>query len=79
MANVRVYIRKKVDGKRTFHPAPPVPDLTAIYYLRHEVRGKQTWQRVGPYDSVAKAKLYLERRLFRRSQGIPPAKGRASL
>jgi len=64
MANVRVYVRKKIDGKRNYYPAPQVPDLEACYYLRYENRGKQTWKRVGHYDLVAKAKLYLERQLF---------------
>jgi hypothetical protein len=69
MANVRVYIRKNINGKRTYAPAPLVPDISAIYYLRHEVRGKQTWHRVGHYDQVAKAKLFLERRLFAELNG----------
>jgi integrase len=69
MANVRVYVRKKIDGKRNYYPAPHVPDLTACYYLRYEGHGKQTWKRVGHYDLVAKAKLCLERQLFAEANG----------
>jgi hypothetical protein len=54
--NVLVYVREK-GGKRTFYPAPSVPDLTANYWLRYERVGKQSWQRVGHYDLVAKARF----------------------
>jgi hypothetical protein len=67
--NVLVYVREK-GGKRTFYPAPSVPDLTANYWLRYERAGKQAWQRVGHYDLVAKAKLLLERRLSAVAQGF---------
>src|SRR5260370_36246835 len=67
--NVLVYVREK-GGKRTFYPAPSVPNLTANYWLRYERAGKQAWQRVGHYDLVAKAKLLLERRLSAAAQGF---------
>ena len=67
--NVLVCVREK-GGKRTFYPAPSVPDLTANYWLRYERAGKQAWQRVGHYDLVAKAKLLLERRLSAVAQGF---------
>ena len=79
MTNVRVYIRKKVDGKRNYYPAPSVPDLTACYYLRYEGHGKQVWQRVGHFDLVAKATLLLERKLFAEANGyLLPAEERIS-
>jgi integrase len=66
---VRVYVREK-GGKRNFYPAPRNPDLTASYWLRYEKDGKQTWQRVGHYDLVAREKLLLERRLSAQAQGF---------
>jgi hypothetical protein len=79
MANVRVYVRTKIDGKRNYFPAPHVPDLTACYYLRYEDHGRQTWKRVGHYDSVAKAKLCLERQLFAEANGyLLPAEERTA-
>lgn len=66
---VRVYVRER-GGKRNFHPAPRNPDLGACYWLRYEKNGKQTWQRVGHYDSVAREKLLLERRLSAQAQGF---------
>jgi hypothetical protein len=66
---VRVYVRKR-GGKRTFYPAPRNPDLAAFYWLRYEKDGKQTWQRVGHYDLVAREELLLERRLSAQSQGF---------
>ena len=59
---VRVYVRER-GGKRNFYPAPRNPDLAACYWLRYENDGKQSWQRVGHYDLVAREKLLLERRL----------------
>ena len=67
--NVLVYVREK-GGKRTFYPAPSVPDLDACYWLRYERAGKQAWQRIGHFDLVAKAKLLLERRLSAAAQGF---------
>jgi hypothetical protein len=66
---VRVYVREK-GGKRNFHPAPRNPDLAACYWLRYEKDGRQTWQRVGHYDLVAREKLLLERRLSAQAQGF---------
>ena len=65
---VRVYVRER-GGKRNFHPAPRNPDSAACYWLRYEKNGKQTWQRVGDYDLVAREKLLLERRLSAQAQG----------
>lgn len=59
---ISIYIRTKVDGKRTFLKAPAVPDTTANYWLRYQAEnGKQKWQRVGAYADVKKAVLLLER------------------
>lgn len=69
ITTVRVYVREK-GGKRNFYPAPRNPDLTASYWLRYEKDGKQTWQRVGHYDLVAREKLLLERRLSAQAQGF---------
>jgi hypothetical protein len=78
MANVLVYVRKKIDGKRNYFPAPQVPDLTACYYLRYEDHGKQTWKRFGHYDLVAKAKLCVEKQIFAEANGyLVPAEERA--
>ena len=66
---VRVYIRGR-GGKRSFHPAPEVPDLAACYWLRYEKDGKQTWQRVGHYDLLAREQLLLQRRLSAQAQGF---------
>jgi integrase len=66
---VRVYVRER-GGKRNFYPAPRDPDLAASYWLRYEKDGKQTWQRVGHYDLVAREKLLLERRLSAQAQGF---------
>src|SRR5882762_1170806 len=66
---VRVYVREK-GGKRSFHEAPSIPDLSACYWLRYEKDGKQTWQRVGHYDLVAKEKLFLDRRFSAQAQGF---------
>jgi integrase len=66
---VRVYVRER-GGKRNFYPAPRNPDLAACYWLRYENDGKQSWQRVGHYDLVAREKLLLERRLSAQAQGF---------
>jgi hypothetical protein len=66
---VRVYIRER-GGKRSFHPAPENPDLAACYWLRYEKDGKQTWQRVGHYDLLAREQLLLERSLSAQAQGF---------
>jgi hypothetical protein len=66
---VRVYVREK-GGKRNFYPAPRNPDLDACSWLRCENDGKQSWQRVGHYDLVAREKLLLERRLSAQAQGF---------
>jgi hypothetical protein len=66
---VRVYVRES-GGKRNFYPAPRNPDLAACYWLQYEKDGKQSWQRVGHYDLVAKEKLLLERRLSAEAQGL---------
>lgn len=66
---VRVYVREK-GGKRNFYPSPQIPDLAACYWLRYEKDGVQVWQRVGHYESVAKERLLLERRLSAKSQGF---------
>ncbi len=50
---VRVYVREQ-GGKRSFYPAPRIPDLTACYWLRYEKERGQAWQRVGHYDLVAR-------------------------
>ena len=75
--NVLVYVREK-GGKRTFYPAPSVPDLDACYWLRYERAGKQAWQRIGHFDLVAKAKLLLERRLSAAAQGFVLPEDQAS-
>ena len=74
---LRVYVREK-GGKRSFHEAPSIPDLSACYWLRYEKDGKQTWQRVGHYDLVAKAKLFLDRRLSAEAQGFILPEDRAA-
>lgn len=65
---VRVYVREK-GRKRSFYPAPRIPDLTACYWLRYEKDRGQAWQRVGHYDLVAE-KLLLERHLSAEAQGF---------
>jgi len=67
--NVLVYVREK-GGKRSFNPAPSIPDLTNCYWLRYEKNGGQAWQRVGHYDLVQREKLLLERRLSAAAQGF---------
>lgn len=66
---VRLYVRER-GGRRNFYPAPRVPDPSACYWLRYENGGKQSWQRVGQYDSVLREKLLLERRLAAVAQGF---------
>lgn len=66
---LRVYVREK-GGKRSFYPAPRIPDLTACYWLRYEKDRGQAWQRVGHYDLVAREKLLLERHLSAEAQGF---------
>lgn len=66
---VRVYVRER-GGKRSFYPAPRIPDPTACYWLRYEKDGKQFPKRVGHYDLVAREKLLLERRLSAEAQGF---------
>ena len=66
---VRLYVGER-GGKRNFYPAPRNPDLAGCYWLRYEKDGKQTWQRVGHYDLVAREKLLLERRLSAQAQGF---------
>jgi hypothetical protein len=74
---VRVYVREK-GGRRSFYPAPQIPDLTACYWLRYEKDQGQAWQRVGHYDLVAKEKLLLERRLSAQAQGFILPEDRAA-
>jgi hypothetical protein len=74
---VRVYVREK-GGRRSFHEAPSIPDLSARYWLRYEKDGKQTWQRVGHYGLVAKEKLFLDRRLSAEAQGFILPEDRAA-
>ena len=57
---IGIYIRLKVDGKRTFRSAPEVPG-DYEYWLKSFYDGRQKWHRVGRYDGVKKAKFLLER------------------
>jgi hypothetical protein len=57
---IGIYIRLKVDGKRTFRAAPIEPG-DFEYWLKSTYDGRQKWHRVGRYDGVKKAKLLLER------------------
>jgi len=75
--NVLVYVREK-GGKRSFYEAPSIPDLSACYWLRYEKDGRQSWQRVGDYDSVQREKLLLERRLSAEAQGFILPEDKAS-
>jgi len=65
-------------GRRNFYPAPRVPDPSACYWLRYENGAKQSWQRVGQYDSVPREKLLLERRLAAVAQGFVLPEDRGS-
>jgi integrase len=81
---VGVYIRTKVDGKRTFRSALEVPGEYE-YWLKSAYDGRQKWHRVGRYDGVKKAKLLLEREQERkeaaRKYGLvaPPAEGHVTV
>ncbi|MBZ5662867.1 MAG: hypothetical protein LAO08_20905 [Acidobacteriia bacterium] len=57
---IGIYIRLKVDGKRTFRSAPEVPG-NYEYWLKSFYDGRQKWHRVGRYDGIKKAKLLLDR------------------
>ena len=57
---ISIYIRLKIDGKRTFRAAPAEPGEHE-YWLKSNYNGRQKWHRVGRYDGVKKAKLLLER------------------
>src|SRR6266478_2218253 len=57
---ISIYIRLKIDGKRTFRAAPAEPGEQE-YWLKSNYNGRQKWHRVGRYDGVKKAKLLLER------------------
>ena len=57
---IGVYIRLKIDGKRTFRVAPAKPGEYE-YWLKSTYNGRQKWHRIGRYDGVKKAKLLLER------------------
>src|ERR1700719_2563916 len=61
---ISIYIRIKVDGKRTFRKAPEIPN-EADYWLKVSQGGRQKWHRVGKFADVKKAKLLIERELER--------------
>ena len=60
---IGIYIRIKVDGKRTFKATPEIPG-DYEYWLKSSYDGRQKWQRVGRFDGVKKAKLLLEREQY---------------
>ena len=69
---MRVYVREK-GGKRSFYPAPRIPDLRACYWLRYDKDLGQAWQRVGHYDLVVREKLLLRREVQHPFITIVPA------